>query len=77
MMVYFQYHHIYTILFKTDQWSCSSPTTDFNEEKQAEEEEKFLLAPMGVLAPGSAHGRPSAQPPIDTSGIFWAHMSAE
>ena len=25
------------------------------------------LAPMGVLAPRSAHARPSAQPPIDTS----------
>ena len=33
------------------------------------------LAPMGVLAPGSAHARPSARPPIDTSGNFWAHMS--
>ena len=30
---------------------------------------------MGALAPGSAHARPSAQPPIDTSGIFLAHMS--
>ena len=29
---------------------------------------KIHLSPMGVLAPGSAHGRPSAQPPIDTSG---------
>ena len=28
---------------------------------------KFLLAPMGVLAPGSVHARHSAQPPIDTS----------
>ena len=36
---------------------------------------KFPLAPMGVLAPGSAHARPSAQPPIDTSGKFSAHMS--
>ena len=25
---------------------------------------KFLLAPMGVLAPRSAHARPSAQPPL-------------
>ena len=25
---------------------------------------KFRLAQMGVLAPGSAHARPSAQPPI-------------
>ena len=30
---------------------------------------------MGVLAPGSAHARPSAQPPIDTNGNFSAHMS--
>ena len=35
------------------------------------------LAPMGVLAPGSAHAGPSAQPPIGTSGIFPAHVSAE
>ena len=32
---------------------------------------------MGVLAPGSAHARPSARLPIDTSGNFPAHMSAE
>ena len=38
---------------------------------------KFPLAPMGVLAPGSAHTRPSAQPPIHTSGNFQAHMSAD
>jgi hypothetical protein len=31
---------------------------------------------MGVLAPESAHARPSAQPPIDTSGNFPAHVSA-
>ena len=31
---------------------------------------KFPLTPMGVLAPGSAHARPSAQPPIDVSGNF-------
>ena len=30
---------------------------------------KFQVAPMGVLAPGSAHARPSAQPPIDTSTV--------
>ena len=28
---------------------------------------------MVVLAPGSAHARPSAQLPIDTSGNFPAH----
>ena len=38
---------------------------------------KFPLEPMGVLAHGSAHVRPSARPPIDTSGNFLAHMSAE
>ena len=38
---------------------------------------KFPLAPMGVLAPGSAHARPSALPPIDTSGNFPAHVSAK
>ena len=36
---------------------------------------KFPLVPMGVLAPGSAHARPSARPPINTSGIFLAYMS--
>ena len=39
--------------------------------------EKFPLTPMGVLAPGSAHARPSAQAPIDMSGNFPAHVSAE
>ena len=29
---------------------------------------QFPLAPMGVLAPGSAYARPSAQPPINMSG---------
>jgi hypothetical protein len=29
---------------------------------------KFQLAPMGVLAPGSAHTWHSARPPIDTEG---------
>ena len=35
------------------------------------------LAPMGVLAPVSAHAGHSAQPPIDTSGNFPARVSAE
>ena len=30
---------------------------------------------MGVLAPRSAHARPSAQPPIISSGNFSAHVS--
>ena len=38
---------------------------------------KFPLAPMGVLAPVSAHAGPSAQSPIGTSGNFPARMSAE
>ena len=37
----------------------------------------FLLTLMGVLAPGSAYARPSARPPIETSGNFPAHVSAE
>ena len=40
-------------------------------------ESKFPLAPMGVLAPVSAHVGHSAQPPIDTSGNFLARVSAE
>ena len=36
---------------------------------------KFPLAPMGVLVSGSAHARPSAQPPIATSGNLSVHMS--
>ena len=33
--------------------------------------------PLGVLAHGCAHARPSAQPPIDVSGNLLVHMSAE
>ena len=39
--------------------------------------ENIPLAPMGVLAPVSAHAGPSAQPPIVTSGNFPARVSAE
>jgi hypothetical protein len=36
---------------------------------------KFPLAPMGVLAPGSVHVRPSDGPPINNSGNFFgAHV---
>ena len=38
---------------------------------------KFPLTAMGVLAPGSGHARPSAQPPMDVSENFPAHVSAE
>ena len=37
----------------------------------------FLLAAMGVLAPGSAHTRPSAGSPIDMSENFAADVSAK
>ena len=40
-------------------------------------EEKFPLAPMGVLAPRLRTLDVSARPPIDTSGNFMAHVSAE
>ena len=39
--------------------------------------EEIPLTLMGVLAPGSAHARPSAQPPIDMSGNFPAHVPTE
>ena len=32
---------------------------------------KIPLKPMGVLAPGSAHARPSARPPSTLAEIFW------
>ena len=38
---------------------------------------RIPLAPMEVLAPVSAHAELSAQPPIGTSGIFPARVSAE
>ena len=38
---------------------------------------KIPLAPMGVLAPVSSHAGPSAQPPIEVSGNFPTHVSAE
>jgi hypothetical protein len=37
---------------------------------------KFPLAPMGALAPGSSHARPSAQAPIKTSEIFYGAIVA-
>jgi hypothetical protein len=45
--------------------------------KKRKRRKKIPLVPMGVLPPGSAHARPSAGPPIDTSGNFPAHVSAE
>ena len=46
----------------------------FITEPEPEYSTKFSLAPMGVLAPGSAHARPSAEPPIDVSGNFPPRM---
>ena len=40
--------------------------TEHEAMKYIEKLKEFPLAPMGVLAPGSAHARPSARPPIDT-----------
>ena len=34
----------------------------FEDEDEGENVKKFQLAPMGVLAPGSAHARPFARP---------------
>ena len=45
--------------------------------KFSEVKVKFQLTPMGVLAPGSTHARPSARPLIDVSGNFPTHVSAE
>ena len=59
----------------------SKTVKDYNEllkgDNTNEEVKKFPLAPMGVLAPVSAHAGPSAQPPIGTSGNFPARVSAE
>jgi hypothetical protein len=44
---------------------------------EGENNNKNPLAPMGVLAPGSEHARPSARAPIDTSGNSPADMSTE
>ena len=41
----------------------------------SQQHEQFPLAPVGALAPGSAHARPSDQPPIDTSGKFSVQVS--
>ena len=47
---------------------------NFDEAEKApmdgDEDKEFPLTPMGVLAPGSAHARPSARPPIGMSKNF-------
>ena len=49
-----------------------NPFWDFSNsvEKKKKKERTILLGPMGVLAPGSVHAWPSAQPPIVTSRNF-------
>ena len=66
-------HFVVVTVFDRQAWQVED---DMNGNK-SENEEKFSLTPMGVLAPGSAHVRPSAQPPIDMSGNFSPHVSAE
>ena len=62
------------IEFANEQCKCLEDAflTDIQRVKK-----KIPLTPMGVLAPGSAHARPSAQPPIDVSGNFPPRVSAE
>ena len=57
----------------TPSWVLNNGTP----QKEKEKKWKFPLAPMGVLAPGSAHTTPSARPPIGTGGNFPARVSAE
>ena len=52
-------------------------TTSISKIVMSMRKEAFSLAPMGVLAPRSAHARPSAQPPINMSRNFPAPVSAE
>ena len=40
-------------------------------DNKKENMKEFPLAPMGVLAPGSAHARPSAQSLMDTTENCW------
>ena len=56
-------------------WNLALSVVEEKDSLVSEKGVQYPLAPMGVLAPGSAHARPSARPPIDTSGNFSAHMS--
>ena len=47
--------------------NCSNKIGNYRHRKLYK---KISLTLMGVLAPGSAPARPSARPPIDTSGNF-------
>ena len=50
-------------------------TADMESRLKVRKQTQFPLAQMGVLAPGSAHARPSAQPPIDSRGNLSAQLS--
>jgi hypothetical protein len=54
-----------------------NPLLSFNNVSMKKKEDKFLLAPMRFLTPGYADTKPTAQSPIDTSGNFPVHVSAE
>ena len=47
------------------------------EHTKCKEIERISAHADGVIAPGSAHAKPSARPPISMSGTFSEHMSAE
>ena len=57
-------HQIFVLNFLCSIWQWVHTT-----QNQWQNGPIFPLVPMGVLAPGSAHGWPSAQPPINASGI--------
>ena len=59
-----------TITFKLNLSVSFQTHTKFNLFRKAAQERKFPLAPMGVLAPWSAHARPSARPPSTLAEIF-------
>ena len=53
---------------------CASWVTSLSTIVMSMRKEAISLGRMVVLAPCSAHARPSAQPPIDASGNFLVHM---
>ena len=64
----------------TDKDEMYRRVQDFvNQTIQGEKQQylKIPLAPMGILATGSAHARPSGWHPIDMSKTFLPHMSAK
>ena len=62
-----------SILFQ--EWRRKQPIP--RQTYKAENISEFPLTPIGVLALGSAHARPSTRPLINKSGILLAHVSAK